>query len=160
MFHSIVNIKIYKVIFDSSAPAITLFEMLTFGIFDLEKVGHDHGVQLSQLYRSMSNIKVYKNRIAHSCATSHHFQILAFEMFDLKKYIRFMGYNIRNGTIAYIKTYTCSLYYFYFWRKKPVLTKVTHRHMYTETGKAMATGEIVDLSQNEYMLSCKRWDCI
>ena len=39
--------------------ALTVSEIVTFKIFNLQKVGQGHGVQLSQKRYSMSNIKVY-----------------------------------------------------------------------------------------------------
>ena len=37
-------------------PALTVSEMVAFEICDLEKVGQDHEVQLSQWHHSMANI--------------------------------------------------------------------------------------------------------
>ena len=39
--------------------------MLTFQMFDLEKVGHGHGVQLSQWCNLLANINIHKNHLMH-----------------------------------------------------------------------------------------------
>ena len=55
-------------------------------IFDLEKVGQDHGVQLSQWCHSKANIKDFKSRISHFFAPTFTVsEILTLEMFDLEK---------------------------------------------------------------------------
>ena len=42
---------------------LAISEILAFEIFDLEKVGQSHGVQLSQWRHSMENMKTYKKTI-------------------------------------------------------------------------------------------------
>ena len=39
------NTNLYKLILEHFSLALIVFEILTFEIFDLEKVGQDHGVQ-------------------------------------------------------------------------------------------------------------------
>ena len=51
-------------------------------MFDLQKVGHGHGVQLSQLHHSMANIQICK-RLPHIFAlalTVSDIKILSFEL--------------------------------------------------------------------------------
>ena len=45
--HSMINIKIYKVVPCNFALALAVSEILTFQIFDLQEVGQGHGVQFS-----------------------------------------------------------------------------------------------------------------
>ena len=45
--------------------AFIVFEILTFEIFDLEKVGEGHGVQHSQCRSQIVNVKIYKCQFLH-----------------------------------------------------------------------------------------------
>ena len=58
-----VSIKMCLRIF---APALTVSDLLTFKMFDLEKVGQHQGVQLLQWHHSMANIKICINNFLHS----------------------------------------------------------------------------------------------
>ena len=47
------------------ALALTVFEILTFEIFDLEKVGQGHRVQHWHCRRQIANVKIYKRNFLH-----------------------------------------------------------------------------------------------
>ena len=54
-----------NVISCSFALVLTVFEILTFEIFDLEKVDQGHGVQHWQCRSQIANVKIYKRHILH-----------------------------------------------------------------------------------------------
>ena len=47
------------------ALALTVFEILTFEIFDLEKVGQSHGVQNWPCRRQIANVRINKSHFLH-----------------------------------------------------------------------------------------------
>ena len=53
-------------IFDIFAPALTVSEIITFKIFDLEKLGPGHEVKRLQCRHLIPNVKFYKSSIACS----------------------------------------------------------------------------------------------
>ena len=56
-------LKSTNVISYSFALALTVFEILTFEIFDLEKVGQGNAVQHWQCRRQIANVEIYKRRL-------------------------------------------------------------------------------------------------
>ena len=54
------SINLYKLHLQHSSPALTVFEILKFEMFDLEKVGQGYGVQHRQCRRQIANVKNYK----------------------------------------------------------------------------------------------------
>ena len=58
--------KSTNVISCSFALALTVFEILTFQIFDLEKVRQGHGVQHWQCRSQIANVKMYKRHFLQS----------------------------------------------------------------------------------------------
>ena len=72
--------KKIKILFDISAPSLSVSEILPF-----EKVGQGRVVKLSQWRPSMANIKIYKSRMIPYSASSRRFRVLTFQMFNLEK---------------------------------------------------------------------------
>ena len=64
--------------------SLTVSDMFTIQMFDLENVGQGHQVQHSQRCRSMANAKLYKSQIRIIMLALTVWQILKFEMFDLE----------------------------------------------------------------------------
>ena len=64
--------------------ALTVFEILTFQIFYLQKVRHGRGVQSLQCCHSMTNIKIYKGRPMHFALALTVSRILIFHIFTFK----------------------------------------------------------------------------
>ena len=62
--------EIFKVI-SHVALAHAFSEILKFQIFNHEKVGQGHWVQLSQWYHSLANNQIFKSCSVHFCARSH-----------------------------------------------------------------------------------------
>ena len=53
---------------------LTVFEILTFETFDLEKLGQSQRVQHSQWWYSMANVEIYKCHLLQFCASLHRFR--------------------------------------------------------------------------------------
>ena len=58
------------------ALALTVFEILTFKIFALQKVGQGQGLQFLQYCISVANIKFYKRISMHICAISNRYRYI------------------------------------------------------------------------------------
>ena len=58
------NIKIYKCLPHIFTLALTVSDIISYLIFDLEKVDQGHGVRFFQLHHSMAKVKIYK-RLPH-----------------------------------------------------------------------------------------------
>ena len=59
------NIKIYKSRWIYFELALTVSDILTFQMFELQKVGQGHGIYISQCCPSMANIKIYTSSLMH-----------------------------------------------------------------------------------------------
>ena len=64
------DIKIFKCLFLTFLRLLSSFRILTFEIFDLEKIGQ---VQKYLFRNTMTKIKFYKSRLMHICASSQRF---------------------------------------------------------------------------------------
>ena len=66
----------------------------------LQKVGHGHRVQFSQLHHSMANVKIFKCPCTHFYASSYRFRYMKiFYLFTSTKQVKVKEYNFRNYTI-------------------------------------------------------------
>ena len=73
------------------ALALIVSEILTFYIFDLQKIGEGDGVQFSQLLHSMTNVIIYNKRHPHIFALA--LTLSEIYMFDLQNVGQGYGVN-------------------------------------------------------------------
>ena len=66
--------------------ALTMFEILTFQMFDLANLGQGLRAQHSQWWHSMANINLCKSHCTNFYVSSHRFRDIRFEIFDLEKF--------------------------------------------------------------------------
>ena len=88
------------------APALTVSEIFTFQIGDLQYV--DHGIEFSQCFHSMAEIKIYKSRSMHFCVISDCIREINVRFLYLQKVDQShtVQFSQRHHSMANIKIYT------------------------------------------------------
>ena len=128
--------KTIKVVLCIFAVAFTISDILTFNIFDLQKVGQGAEYSFLQWHHLMAMSKCTKYSHNFVFARSHRYWYYHFKLFTLKKYFKVMEYIFCNDTIGWRMSTTRNanfiLYNFDF-RKGMIYAHDCNRHTHTHT---------------------------